>query len=69
MAVFQQEGQKVENQVNGGTVTSSVKIYGQAVANLRELSDKRKNERHQFRTQENIIEQLINQAHKKECKK
>jgi hypothetical protein len=68
MAIFHQEGQKVETQINEGSATSSVKIYGQAITNLRELSDKRKNERHQFRTQESIVEQLINQAHKREVK-
>jgi len=51
-----------------GIKVTSVKIYGQSVSNLKELSSKRKGERNPIKTIESIVEQLINQAYKKECK-
>ena len=50
------------------TKTTSIKVYGQTAINLRELSSKRKSERNPVRTQGDIVEQFINQAHKEECK-
>lgn len=50
------------------TKTTSVKVYGQTVDSLRELSSKRKKERNPIKTIESIVEQLIQEAYKAECK-
>ena len=48
--------------------TTSVRVYAQTAIKLRELSSKRKAERNPVRTIEDIVLQLINQAHTEECK-
>lgn len=71
MATFHQQGQKVENQFNitdEPTKKTTVNVYGQTAVNMRALSAKRKDERNPIKTIESIVDQLINQAYKKECK-
>jgi len=72
MASFNQTGQNVNVQVNTSEQPekkfTSVRLHLSAAEKLKELSAKRKADRHTVKTAQDIVEQLIITAHKKECK-
>ena len=48
---------------------TAVRLHRDTTAlKLNELSEKRKKERSSIKSAQDIVEQLINQAHKRECK-
>tara|TARA_R110002096_G_C14155758_1_gene684440 strand:+ start:149 stop:316 length:168 start_codon:yes stop_codon:yes gene_type:complete len=47
---------------------TTVNVYGDTAVNMRALSAKRKAERNPVKTIESIVDQLINQAYKREVK-